>query len=177
MLWSYGFDAINFESVRSPPYNPPVHQVTIRAYSDTTDRPQVVVLWESVLGYDAPHNKPALAIDKKLEVEDGLFFVAVEDGNIVGTIMAGYDGHRGWIYSLAVSPKRQRQGIGAGLMEVAEKALTEKGAVKINLQIVDGNESVAAFYKSVGFVVEKRVSMGKRIMKNVPDKTGLAAEG
>ena len=153
-----------------------MHPIAIRRYSDTADREQVVALWKAVLGYDAPHNEPGLAIDKKLEVDDGLFFVAVQDGNVAGTVVAGYDGHRGWIYSLAVSPTRRRQGIGARLMEAAEKALTERGCVKINLQIVDGNESVAAFYKSVGFVVEKRVSMGKRIMKNIPGKTNLAAE-
>jgi|SRR5215472_6175424 len=143
-----------------------MHQISIRAYSNAADREQVVALWKAVLGYDAPHNEPGMTIDKKLEVDDGLFFVAVEDGSVIGTIMAGYDGHRGWIYSLAVSPTWRRQGIGSRLMAVAEKALIEKGAVKINLQIADGNESVAEFYKSLGFVVEKRVSMGKRIPEN-----------
>ena len=83
--------------------------------------------------------------------------------------MAGYDGHRGWIYSVAVSPAHQRQGIGSRLVSVAEQALTGKGCVKINLQIMEGNESVTAFYSSLGFAVEKRVSMGKRIPENVAE--------
>ena len=82
--------------------------------------------------------------------------------------MAGYDGHRGWIYSVAVAPSYLRRGIGARLVSFAEKALTAKGCVKINLQIMEGNESVAAFYSSLGFSVEKRVSMGKRIQQNIP---------
>ncbi len=145
-------------------------KATVRLYSDITDREQVVALWKAVLGYDAPHNAPDLAIAKKMEVDDGLFFVAVEDGSVIGTVMAGYDGHRGWIYSLAVAPSRQRLGIGSRLVRAAEEALIEKGSMKINLQIMAGNESVASFYTSLGYSVEKRVSMGKRIPQNIPGK-------
>ena len=134
-------------------------------YSDATHRSQVIALWEAVFGYDAPHNKPAVTIDKKLEVNDGLFFVAVGSEAVVGTIMAGYDGHRGWIYSVAVAPSHRRKGIGSRLITTAERALIGKGCVKINLQIVEGNDSVVAFYASLGFSVEKRISMGKRILK------------
>ena len=142
--------------------------MTIIPYSDAAHRGQVVVLWETVFGYDTPHNKPAVAIDKKLAVNDGLFFVAVAGGSVVGTIMAGYDGHRGWIYSMAVLPSHRRQGIGSQLMSFAEQALTERGCMKINLQIMEGNERVAAFYSALGYSVEKRISMAKRILKNVP---------
>jgi len=86
----------------------------------------------------------------------------------VGTVMAGYDGHRGWIYSVAVAPQHRRKGIGSRLMSVAEEALIERGCVKINLQILEGNEAVTAFYSSLGFSVEKRVSMGKPIPQNLP---------
>ena len=80
----------------------------------------------------------------------------------------GYDGHRGWIYSVAVSPSRRRQGIGSRLVVHAERALTSKGCVKINLQIMEGNESVIEFYSSLGFTVERRISMGKPIRENIP---------
>jgi ribosomal protein S18 acetylase RimI-like enzyme len=142
--------------------------VRIRPYLDSDHRGQVVKLWETVFAYDSPHNKPSLAIDKKIEVNDRLFFVAIKDASVVGTVMAGYDGHRGWIYSIAVAPSLRRQGIGAALMAVAEQTLKDKGCVKINLQILEGNESVTAFYSSLGFVVEKRISMGKKIPENVP---------
>lgn len=142
--------------------------ITIAPYANAVHRTQVVALWNSVFGYDAPHNKPSLAIDKKVEANDGLLFLALDRDSVVGTIMAGYDGHRGWIYSVAVAPSYRRRGIGARLVSFAEKALTAKGCVKINLQIMEGNESVAAFYSSLGFSVEKRVSMGKRIQQNIP---------
>ena len=137
-------------------------------YVDSVHRSQVVALWEKVFGYEAPHNKPGLAIDKKLSIDDQLFFVAVVDNQAVGTIMAGYDGHRGWIYSLAVAPSHRRQGIGTQLVAHAERALIARGCVKINLQILEGNESVVAFYSKFGYAVEKRISMGKRILENVP---------
>jgi len=76
---------------------------SIIAYSDATHRAAVIALWETVFSYDAPHNHPAVPIDKKLAVHDGLFFVALSGTTVIGTIMAGYEGH-GWIYSLAVSP-------------------------------------------------------------------------
>ena len=145
--------------------------VTITNYSDLAHRSQVITLWQSVFGYETAHNRPALVIDKKLAVKDDLFFVAVIDDKVVGTIMAGYDGHRGWIYSVAVSTAHRRQGIGSQLVAHAERALTARGAVKINLQIIEGNESVAAFYSSLGFSIEKRVSMGKQIPQNIPTVT------
>jgi ribosomal protein S18 acetylase RimI-like enzyme len=128
----------------------------------------VIALWEAVFGYEAPHNRPSVAIDKKLEACDDLFFVAVCERAVVGTIMAGYDGHRGWIYSVAVADSFRRNGIGTRLVATAENALATKGCVKINLQIMEGNERVMAFYSSLGFSTEKRISMGKKIPENVP---------
>ena len=142
--------------------------MVIIPYEDSAHRNQVVALWEKVFGYESPHNQPSLAIDKKLAVDDQLFFVAVVDSEVVGTIMAGYDGHRGWIYSVAVAPSHRRQVIGSRLVAHAERALVGKGCVKINLQILEGNESVVAFYSNLGFAVEQRISMGKRIPENVP---------
>jgi ribosomal protein S18 acetylase RimI-like enzyme len=142
--------------------------ITIKPFEDAGHREQVVGLWQTVFGYETAHNSPNLVIDKKIAIGDGLFFVAVADVEVVGTIMADYDGHRGWIYSVAVHPDHRKQGIGSDLVSHAECALTEKGCMKINLQIMDGNESVAAFYSSLGYLAEKRVSMGKRIHENIP---------
>ena len=141
-----------------------MNTIIITPYMDAVHRGQVVALWEAVFGYEAAHNNPSVTIDKKLAVDDQLFFVAVADNEVVGTIMAGYDGHRGWIYSVAVSPSHRRQGIGSRLVSHAERALTGRGCVKINLQIMAGNEQVTAFYSSLGFSVERRVSMGKRLL-------------
>ena len=140
---------------------------TIREYKDTTDRVQVVELWRNVFGYDTAHNEPNLAISKKIATKDGLFFVAVENTEVVGTIMAGYDGHRGWLYSVAVDPNKRLSGLGSSLVHHAEKALADLGCMKVNLQLLDTNEATAAFYKSIGYSVEPRLSMGKLITRSV----------
>lgn len=121
-------------------------------------------LYENVFAYDAPHNEPGLVIASKEKADDGLFFVAESaTREVLGTVMAGYDGHRGWIYCLAVVPDFQRIGIGRELVAHAEEALAARGCGKINLQIVEGNASVEAFYRKLGFETEKRISMGKRL--------------
>ena len=142
--------------------------IRIATYADTKHREQVVRLWGSTFSYGTAHNDPALGIDKKLAVADGLFFVALAQGAVVGTVLAGYDGHRGWLYSVAVDPGHRSRGVGTALVAHAERALTDRGCMKINLQIVPGNESVAAFYEALGYAVEPRVSMGKRIVTNIP---------
>lgn len=145
---------------------------TITPFESTHHRDQVIALWEAVFGYESAHNRPALVIEKKIAAGDGLFFVAVIDTAIIGTIIAGYDGHRGWIYSVAVHPEHRKQGIGSLLVAQAERALTERGCMKINLQIMEGNETVAAFYSSLGYAIEQRVSMGKRIQENITPAVG-----
>ncbi len=137
--------------------------ISIVQFNDLSHRTAVVSLWTGVFGYQAPHNAPELVITKKLEVADGLFFVAKLGETVVGTAMAGYDGHRGWIYSLAVHPEHRKRKIGSMLLSHAEKALVARGCVKINLQIMEGNEAVEAFYIANGYATEKRISMGKRL--------------
>ena len=145
---------------------------TIREYNDSTDRAQVIALWREVFGYETAHNEPALAIGKKVAVEDGMFFVAVDQAVVVGTIMAGYDGHRGWLYAVAVHPERRRSMLGSSLVRFAEAALAQVGCMKINLQLLASNEATASFYKSLGYAVEARVSMGKVIQVNLPTTRG-----
>jgi ribosomal protein S18 acetylase RimI-like enzyme len=137
-------------------------------YKDPAHRDPVIDLWKTVFGYGAAHNAPALVIDKKLAAADGLFFVAVDPKKVIGTVMAGYDGHRGWIYSIAVSPRHRRQGLGSALLSFAEERLSQIGCLKINLQILESNAAVAGFYLASGYQVENRISMGKRLPQNIP---------
>lgn len=137
--------------------------LSITEFRNTEHREQVIGLWEKTFGYEAAHNRPGLVIDKKVAVEDHLFYVALDGSEVVGTVMAGYDGHRGWIYTVAVCASRRREGIGSRLLEHAERALAAKGCVKINLQVLEGNDSAVQFYSSLGYAVEPRVSMGKRL--------------
>ncbi|AVB26683.1 MULTISPECIES: GNAT family acetyltransferase [Pseudomonas] len=136
-------------------------------YSDPHHRLAVIQLWKTVFNDDMPHNRPDLSIDKKLAVDDHLFFVALADDEVVGTLLAGYDGHRGWLYSVAVDPQQRGNGLGTRLVRHAEKSLADLGCVKINLQIHTFNESVQAFYKTLGYTPELIISMGKRIDANV----------
>src|SRR6184192_3332364 len=116
----------------------------IRTFRES-DESDVIALWTQVFGYSASHNNPILSIRNKLAFQPELFFVALKDAKVVGTVMAGYDGHRGWIYSLAVLPGYRRCGLARALMQHAEKALKEKGAPKINLQLLASNIGTTEF--------------------------------
>ena len=142
----------------------PLSATTIDRFDPSRDFDQVVALWQEVFAYDSPHNAPALVIENKLAQRDGLFFVARLGQSVVGTVMAGYDGHRGWIYSLAVLPVRRRNGSGSRLLRFAEARLAELGCIKVNLQIVEGNEAAVLFYERHGYETEPRISMGKRLL-------------
>ena len=147
------------------------HEPVITPFDNQFHRDQVISLWNEVFGYEADHNTPKLVIDKKLEFGDGLFFVALDNQDVVGTVMAGYDGHRGWIYSIAVSPLFQKQGVGSSLLRFAERKLSELGCMKINLQIMEGNEEVERFYMANGYQTEERISMGRCLPDNIYSRT------
>lgn len=131
------------------------------------DRPALIALWKSVFPDVAPHNSAAPTLDAKLAVDD-MLFVAERQGELVGAVMAGYDGHRGWLYKVGVHPARRRRGIGAQLVRSAVAHLQSVGCVKINLQVLPDNRQVVAFYESLGFAVEERISMG-RLLKPAQD--------
>jgi ribosomal protein S18 acetylase RimI-like enzyme len=124
--------------------------ILIRPFNPKTDRTSTIALWNSVFSYRAPHGEPSAIINKKISIDDGLFYVACDGNEIIGTVMAGYDGHRGWIYSLAVKPECQKKGVGKRLMAYAESALGRLKCLKVNLQVLDTNMGVVAFYKNLG---------------------------
>ncbi len=124
-----------------------------------TDRNSLIDLWKTTFPDTPSHNQPDKIIDAKLAVDD-LIFVAEQDGALIGSCMAGYDGHRGWLYAVAVLEEYRRKGIGAELVNTAMAALKELGCIKVNLQIRATKTKVAAFYKSLGFETEERLSMG-----------------
>ena len=126
------------------------------------DEAAVSALWQQIFPDDPPHNAPAIVIRQKLQCQPELFFVGELDGGIVGTVLSGYDGHRGWLYSVAISPTQRRNGLGTKLIKHAEKALNSVGCTKINLQIRSTNATVVAFYEKLGYEAEERISMGKR---------------
>jgi ribosomal protein S18 acetylase RimI-like enzyme len=132
--------------------------MNIRKFQDS-DRSSLIDLWNIVFPDDPPHNEPSVVITEKLAVDD-LIFVAEHEGKLLGACMAGYDGHRGWLYEVAVLKEQRRSGTGAGLVKYAMQSLKEIGCIKVNLQIRSTNTEVAAFYKALGFATEERLSMG-----------------
>ncbi|MBN3755381.1 GNAT family acetyltransferase [Paraburkholderia sp. Tr-20389] len=140
--------------------------VSIRVF-DAADTDAVIALWlEAFPEYgDAsrPQRNPRLSIANKLATQPELFFVAVREGRIVGTVMAGYDGHRGWMYSLAVDLACRRHGIGTRLVKHAEAALAARGCPKVNLQVLSAKVDVRGFYEALGYRVDEVVSLGKRL--------------
>jgi ribosomal protein S18 acetylase RimI-like enzyme len=123
----------------------------------------VSALWLEAFPDDPPHNRAEVAIPAKLAVQPDLLLVALDGQEVVGTVMAGYDGHRGWLYSVAVRQSHRRAGVGTMLIEDAERRLAQLGCTKVNLQVRAENAAVAGFYRRLGYAVEERVSMGKRL--------------
>ena len=136
--------------------------VAVRAYEDA-DEAAVAALWDACFAEARAWNQPRELITRKVAVARDLFLVATLDHRIVGAIIAGWDGHRGWLYHLAVAPDVRRRGIGSDLVRAAETLLTARGCPKVNLQIVASNREVVRFYERLGFQVEERVSIGKRL--------------
>jgi ribosomal protein S18 acetylase RimI-like enzyme len=135
--------------------------MNIRKFCET-DRDSLTKLWISVFPNNPPYSTAPSVIDAKLAVDD-LIFVAETNGQIIGACMAGYDGHRGWLYAAAVLIPHRNKGVGKALVERAMGVLTDLGCIKLNLQIRAGNSDLVAFYQSLGFSTEDRTSMGKLI--------------
>jgi ribosomal protein S18 acetylase RimI-like enzyme len=124
------------------------------------DRSDLIKLLESVFPDSPARNQPARVVTEKLAVDD-LVFIAETNWKIIGACMAGYDGHRGWLYAVSVLPEYRRGGAGSLLVDHATRALGKLGCIKVNLQVRTTNTDVVAFYESLGFAVEERISMGK----------------
>ncbi|MFJ4224872.1 GNAT family acetyltransferase [Microbacterium sp. NPDC089695] len=145
----------------------------VRAF-DPDDADGVVSLWESA-GLTRPWNDPRRDIERKLTVQPELFLVAVEEGaqtqgsdenapSIIGSVMAGYDGHRGWLYYLASAPSHRRLGVGRALVAEAERLLIDMGCPKIQLMVREGNEQALEFYDALGYERFSVSNTGKRLI-------------
>lgn len=129
------------------------------------DTDQVVALWQEC-ELTRPWNNPLLDIERKQQQDDSLFLVGELDNHLIASVMGGYDGHRGWMYYLAVSPKHQRCGYAREIISHLEQKLIALGCPKLNLQIRSDNIAVQEFYHEIGFTEDATVSMGKRL---IPD--------
>jgi ribosomal protein S18 acetylase RimI-like enzyme len=140
----------------------------IRPYQDS-DEAQVVALWhacELTRAWNDPHKD----IARKLRVQRELFLVGSVGDLIVATVMAGYEGHRGWINYLAVEPAQRNQGHASALLQRVEALLLEAGCPKVSLQIRASNKQALAFYRHTGYLQDEVISFGKRL---IPDEAAI----
>ncbi len=126
------------------------------------DKQQIISLWTEC-GLVVAWNDPAKDIERKCNENPELFFVGVLNNTIIGSCMAGYDGHRGWIYYLAVDPKFQKKAFGRQLVEHAQSVLNSIGCPKINLMVRKTNKNVINFYKALGYNDDPVVVLSKRL--------------
>lgn len=131
-----------------------------------TDETAVIALWQRC-ELTRPWNDPHKDIQRKLKVQPELFLLGEIDDKVVASVMAGFDGHRGWVNYLAVCPTQRRRGLGRQLMEEVERRLTALGCPKLNLQVRSDNQAVLTFYRNLGYQVDEVVSLGKRLIADV----------
>jgi ribosomal protein S18 acetylase RimI-like enzyme len=138
----------------------------IRPFAEA-DTETVVALWREC-GLTRPWNDPYKDIARKLQVQRELFLVGECDGAVVASVMAGYEGHRGWVYYLAVAPQHRRRGFARELMQHVEAALLARGCPKISLLVRETNTPVLEFYARLGYAQDASVPLGKRLIPDEP---------
>lgn len=137
----------------------------IRTFTEA-DTDAVIDLWQAT-GLVHPTNGPHRDIARKVTDSPWGLLVLTEDAEIIGSVMVGYDGHRGWINYLTCHPDFQRKGVATALMARARELLLDRGCPKINLQVRSGNDSALRFYESIGYSDDSVTSLGLRL---VPDE-------
>ena len=134
---------------------------------DERDTQDVLALWAQAFPEYAmpgkPQRDPRLSIRNKLAMQPEFFFVGMLEERLIGTVMVGYDGHRGWMYSLAVAEDQRGNGYARALVRHAEHALAAIGCPKLNLQIMANRPETQAFYAKLGYQMDEVVSFGKRL--------------
>jgi ribosomal protein S18 acetylase RimI-like enzyme len=129
---------------------------------NTSDMAAVIALWLQC-NLIRPANNPEKDIHRKLKVDPELFLVGVWNDQVIATVMIGYEGHRGWLNYVAVSPSHRRKGLGRILIEEAERTLAQRNCPKVNLQVLPNNAGAIEFYRRLGYVIDNVVSMGRRL--------------
>jgi ribosomal protein S18 acetylase RimI-like enzyme len=136
----------------------------IRSFA-ADDAFSVITLWETC-GLTRAWNNPMRDIERKSHVQPQWFVVGELNCNVIATAMFGYDGHRGWVNYLAVSPQHQRKNYARQIMEHGEQLLLSAGCPKLSLQVRSTNTEAMAFYERLGYKTDEAISMGKRL---IPD--------
>ncbi|WP_411746275.1 GNAT family acetyltransferase [Reinekea sp.] len=141
-----------------------ISELEIRQFEEC-DRKAVIDLWQEC-SLTTQQNNPNKDINRKMKVNPELFLVGCVKGELVATVMGGYEGHRGWINYLAVKPAMQRQGLAKQLMQFVEEKIAQLGCPKINLQVRSSNSAVIDFYAALGYGDDRVIGLGKRLEKD-----------
>jgi len=139
---------------------------TLRTFQPD-DEPDVINLWRQC-GLIVPWNNPRTDIQRKLSTSPDLFYVGLLDDELIASCMAGYDGHRGWIYFLAVKSDYQRKGFASMVIDHAESELIKLGCPKVELMVRKTNENVISFYQSAGYDIDPVMVLSKRLTEDEP---------
>lgn len=140
--------------------------LNIRKYRPE-DEQQVIDLWMEC-NLVVSSNNPKSDIQRKIDDSPELFFVGEIENEIITSCMAGYDGHRGWIYYLSVKPSMRKKGVASIMMKHAEKALRHMGCPKIDLMVRKSNQGVVSFYRKIGYIDDPVVVLSKRLTEDAP---------
>ncbi|MGD8353864.1 MAG: GNAT family acetyltransferase [Pseudomonadota bacterium] len=128
-------------------------------------RKELIGLWEAC-DLVRPWNDPGKDIDRVLADKSGRIFLLLENGRLTGSVMAGFDGHRGWVYYLAVDPGDRQKGRGRRLMDHSEDYLRSIGCPKLNLMIRNSNLGAAGFYSRLGYLRDDVAVMSKKLIRD-----------
>ena len=126
-------------------------------------REDLLALWRLCFADDPPWNEPSAILEQKLRAQPDWILLSIDRDILVGSLVGGYDGVRGWMYHVATHPEHRRRRIASSLVLDLERRLRALGCVKLNLQVRKDNAAVAAFYESLGYQAEPRLSLGKRL--------------
>ncbi|MGQ8706794.1 GNAT family acetyltransferase [Serratia sp. TSA_198.1] len=129
------------------------------------DFEEVITLWERC-DLLRPWNDPEMDIERKLNHDPDLFLVAEVGGEVVGSVMGGYDGHRGSAYYLGVHPDYRGRGIANALISRLEKKLVARGCPKIQLMVREDNDTVIEMYEKLGYEIQSITNLGKRLIED-----------
>ena len=129
------------------------------------DEAAVVALWKEC-ELTRPWNDPHKDVARKLAVQPELFLVATVEGKLVASVMAGYEGHRGWVNYLAVAPRQRGRGYARLLMQHVETLLLARGCPKVSLLVRNSNREAVDFYRHLGYAQDEAVSLGKRLIRD-----------
>ena len=124
--------------------------------------PDAIALWQEA-GLTRPWNDPEADLTRAMAGSSSTVLAGVNDTELLGTAMVGHDGHRGWVYYLAVRSAQQRRGLGRELMRACEQWVADHGVPKIQLMVRQANSDAISFYTSLGYQAGEVVVLGRSL--------------